>query len=323
MPMRNAEVFLTECILSIQKQQFESWELIIINDHSTDKSVEIATSIANKDTRISIYHNPSKGIISALNLAFEKSKGHYISRMDADDIMPLDRLHIMMTEILSSKGKTIVTGLVNYFSDVDVSKGYLKYENWINTVNSEGTQWQNVYRECVIASPNWIVNKEDLKLIGGFKNLIYPEDYDLVLKWYTMSFQIKVIQETTLFWREHSKRTSRNSNNYSQQKFFELKLNVFINHDLGSGQLVLWGTEKKGRLTASIFDKRGIDFLWMDLKNGKNKIDSHKTSNFRNIESIQNPRLLISAYPNNKERQQIESYLNSLDMKLGIDYWYL
>jgi len=262
MPMKNAEPFLIECISSIRKQKYQSWELIIVNDHSTDKSLEMAESLASEDLRIFIYQNINHGIVSALSLAFDKSKGQYISRMDSDDVMPSGRLDQMMGRMLmASNQKTIVTGLVKYFSDEEVSQGYQNYELWLNTINSEGSQWDHVYRECVIASPNWIMKKDDLYRLGGFRNLVYPEDYDLVLKWYAHSFTIEIIPTTTLYWREHPARTSRNSDNYGQRKFFDLKLKAFIAHDLNDGELVLWGTATKGRLAASILDENGVDLF--------------------------------------------------------------
>ena len=124
--------------------------------------------------------------------------------------------------------------MVKYFGEKPISEGYLKYENWINEINLTGKQWQQVYRECVIASPNWMVRKSDLDNIGGFNDLIYPEDYHLVFKWYQNRFDIHTIPEVTLYWREHPERTSRNSEYYAQKSFFNLKIHQFIKNDLRS-----------------------------------------------------------------------------------------
>ena len=163
----------------------------------------------------------------------------------------------------------------------------------------------------MIASPNWLTRKEDLVNIGGFKDLIYPEDYHLVLKWYQHEFTIAVIPETTLFWREHPQRTSRNSDNYGQKAFFELKINAFIEQDFKSDNLVIWGDNEKTKLTDQILRKQKIPFIHL------------KKSTFNEIEKISQPQLLVGVYPMPKERMKLENYLQQLHLYEGIHWWYL
>ena len=87
MPVKNADQFLEECLNSIVQQSFSDWELIAIDDHSTDSSYEILGEYQKKDGRIKVFKNQKNGIIHALRGALERSNGSYITRMDADDIM--------------------------------------------------------------------------------------------------------------------------------------------------------------------------------------------------------------------------------------------
>ncbi len=321
--MRNAASFLIETIQSIQTQSFQDWELIIVNDHSTDKGPSLAKQEANKDYRILYFENGENGIIPALTLALEKASGTYISRMDADDIMPPRRLSTMIEAISQAPSKTIVTGLVKYFSEKEISDGYKKYEKWINEINLNGLQWQNIYRECVIASPNWITRKNELKSLGGFNNLNYPEDYDLVFKWYKNDYQIITIPEVTLLWREHGARTSRNSDHYVQQAFFNMKVREFILNELTDRPLVLWGALDKGQLAASILNHLEINYIWMDMHKNDSFIGKQKIGYFKDIENIKSPQILISVYPEDKDRQRIKSYLGDQDLIEGKNFWYL
>ncbi|WP_332911440.1 glycosyltransferase family 2 protein [Algoriphagus boritolerans] len=153
-----------------------------------------------------------------------------------------------------------MTGLVRYFSDQPVTDGYQAYERWINQINLSGVQFENIYRECVIASPNWMTRREVLDSIGGFAELRYPEDYDLVFRWYAYGVDFVVVPEVTLLWREHPKRTSRNSKNYSQSAFFDLKIGAFLRLDFRGDQLIIWGKNKKSRLISRILREKGIPF---------------------------------------------------------------
>jgi glycosyltransferase involved in cell wall biosynthesis len=89
MPVYNAELYVGKSIDSILNQTYKDFEFIIINDGSTDKSLEIIKSFS--DPRIKIISHTNKGIIYSLNEGMAVSKGKYIARMDADDISLIDR----------------------------------------------------------------------------------------------------------------------------------------------------------------------------------------------------------------------------------------
>jgi len=325
MPVKNAGSYLHDCLSSIRGQTFSFWRLIAINDHSTDDSLEILQEAVLQDDRISVFQNPGQGIIPALQAALEKCSGTYITRMDADDAMPPNRLALMVEAIDSSAPKTIVTGKVEYFGAEPVSAGYRKYEAWLNERITLKDHWPWVYRECVIASPNWLVRRSELMEMGGFDSLNYPEDYHLVLKWYEHGFIVEGLPEITLNWREHPARTSRNSEHYDQDHFFNMKIGHFIKHQLDDKKLILWGTGPKGKLTAQLLDGHEIAFEWMDLlpKEDVKQIGQQRVTHFQNIENHTSFKLLIAVYPPERERQKLDAYLAGLGFKMGIDFWYL
>lgn len=91
LPVYNAEKYLNECIDSILNQTYPNFELIIINDGSSDNSQEIVNSY--NDVRIRVLYNPgNRGLVYSLNRGLCEAKGKYIARMDADDISLPDRL---------------------------------------------------------------------------------------------------------------------------------------------------------------------------------------------------------------------------------------
>ena len=95
MPVKNAESFLTECLDSIISQSYENWELIAVDDGSSDDSLQILKNYEQSDQRITAYRNDGVGIIDALRLAYNYSQGGMITRMDADDIMTSDKLEVL------------------------------------------------------------------------------------------------------------------------------------------------------------------------------------------------------------------------------------
>ena len=182
MPVFNAAPFLAECLNSILIQSFKDWELIAINDHSTDQSLSILQTYAAKDHRIKVYSNEGKGIIPALRLAYAKSQYPLITRMDADDRMPTQKLAQLRAAILGKEDQVLSSGLVEYFSETELGDGYRRYAYWLNQLALEGRQYEHIYRECVIPSPAWMIHRGLLDRCGAFASDTYPEDYDLVFR---------------------------------------------------------------------------------------------------------------------------------------------
>ncbi|KAA0445852.1 MAG: glycosyltransferase family 2 protein, partial [Candidatus Thioglobus sp.] len=109
MPAYNAGAFLVESIESITNQSYKNFELIIINDGSTDDSGAIIAKYAEQDKRICVLSQKNKGIAVALNNGIKRSKGQYIARMDADDISLKERLMVQV-EFLEKNPQIDVLG---------------------------------------------------------------------------------------------------------------------------------------------------------------------------------------------------------------------
>ncbi len=270
MPVYNAAPYLKECLDSILNQSYKDWELIAVNDYSLDTSMSILKEYAERDARILCFDNTEKGIIPALKLGYSKSSGEYITRMDADDIMPIEKLLLMYTK-LQEDPKGVVTGEVEYFSDGELGDGYKKYERWLNNLVAVNSHYQEVYKECVIASPCWMMSKEQFEMIGAFESKQYPEDYDLCFRMYNNRIKVLPIKEVLHKWRDSSGRASRNDPNYSDNNFLKIKIDYFLLSDhSNTSQLFVWGAGKKGKEISKLLNKKYIDYQW--VCNNENKI---------------------------------------------------
>lgn len=89
-PVYNSENYIAECIQSIVKQTFLNWELIIVDDGSTDTSLKICRQYASEDKRIVVYSQENRGQASARNSGVDKARGNYIAFVDSDDTVSLD-----------------------------------------------------------------------------------------------------------------------------------------------------------------------------------------------------------------------------------------
>lgn len=312
MPVRNAEKFLIEALDSIRLQSFDDWELIAVEDHSSDRSDEILERYAQKDSRIRWFENPGKGIIQALHHAFLNSTGELITRMDADDLMPKDKLADFV-ESYSGDVKEIITGKASYFGRDKISEGYIRYEEWLNDRVDQNDYFDHIYRECVIASPNWLVNRKVFEEIIPLDQLTYPEDYDMVLKWYREGFTIKGLDRLTHLWREHPDRTSRNSPHYDQEAFFKLKTAHFIANELGSDEIVqVIGKGRKADLVIDILKERNVNFNQYTFEGEPHSLDE--------LNPLQ--KSILTAWPTDKKQQkEISEFLAAKGFKFGTNCW--
>ena len=264
MPIKNADLFLDECIESIISQSYSNWELLAVNDHSNDDTLEILRRFSTIDPRIRIINNRKNGIIEALKTGYTISKGTLVTRMDADDIMPEVKLE-RLQQLLTASGKGFVaSGLVKYFSDKPLGNGYIKYEQWLNELSSKDLNYSEIYKECTIPSPCWMMWRDDFELCGGFNSDIYPEDYDLAFRMYKSKMHPKCSNEILHLWRDSENRASRTDSNYKDNHFIPLKVKHFKDIDYNPyNQLYLWGAGKKGKEIAQELLKSNIPFRWL------------------------------------------------------------
>lgn len=321
-PFKNTELYLTDCINSILNQTYTNWELLIIDDHSTDNSYNLVKKFANSDTRIKLLKNTKKGIIYALQEAFANSSGTLITRMDSDDIMTPNKLEVLANNLISHGQKHVAVGLVEYFSEQGVGAGYKSYENWLNQLTLTGSNYNEIYKECVIPSPCWLIHREDLIACGAFNPNIYPEDYDLTFRFYKHNYKCIPCDKVIHRWRDYTTRTSRTHIHYAQNHFTSLKTHHFLDIDyIPQKTPVIWGAGTKGKLMAKIFIERDIEFHWIcdnPKKIGKD-IYGKTLLKFSELQHIKNPQSLVTV-ANKMAQREIRTYLASLNLQPIRDY---
>jgi glycosyltransferase involved in cell wall biosynthesis len=98
MAVKDTAPYLAACIDSIINQTYQNWELIAVNDHSTDASPKILQEYAKKDARIRYYNSDRPKLIPTLQVAYSHTKGQLINRMDSDDKMPEYKIEVLVKE---------------------------------------------------------------------------------------------------------------------------------------------------------------------------------------------------------------------------------
>jgi glycosyltransferase involved in cell wall biosynthesis len=173
MPVYNAENYIAEAITSVLKQSFGDFELLIINDGSTDHTVKIIQSF--KDPRIILLHQENRGISSALNAGLKYSRAPYIARFDADDVCYPDRLKIQYDFITAHPEYNIIGSAADY---IDAEDNYIFTQHPVAHLNEELQELK--YTVCPFIHSSVFYRKEVITANGGYNEHAYTyEDHFL------------------------------------------------------------------------------------------------------------------------------------------------
>ena len=98
-PVYNTEKYIEKCVMSILNQTYKNLEIILIDDGSTDNSPQICDSLAKKDNRITVIHQPNGGVSSARNIGLDNTHGDYITFVDSDDYIEPNMIEFLSENI--------------------------------------------------------------------------------------------------------------------------------------------------------------------------------------------------------------------------------
>lgn len=200
MSVYNGETYLEEAIESVIKQTFENWELIIINDCSTDSTREILSEFASKDERIKVHTNEiNLKLPTSLNKAISLCSGKYIARMDADDICLPDRLEKQYRFMEEN-------------SDVALSScRFMTLKNGVYASGGAGGRCDNEALRAMllvtnpILHPGVIAKAEVMKKFNYDTTLTCTEDLELWTRMAMENQKMQILPECLLLYRLHDK----------------------------------------------------------------------------------------------------------------------
>lgn len=325
MAAKNTAPYLPKCMDSILRQTYKNWELIAINDHSSDRTPDIFNWYAEKDDRIKIVHSRRQKLIPALKEGYAQAKGELINRMDSDDYMPDDKLEVLVNEWLKyGKGHIIAGGTEHFVDKGEVGDGFRRYEQWLNEVAREEKHYQEIYQECVIPSHCWIIHKDDFDKVNAFNPEVYPEDYDLCFRFYKEGLKVHGIDKVLHYWRDRSDRISRTWDEYKDNRYFDLKLRYFYQIDRDRDRpLVLWGAGRNGKDLAKLLFEEENTFHWVcdnKRKVGKD-VYGITIEHQSKVPDFKSPQILI-AVTSPEEKVEIRKMLEVWGKKPVDDFWF-
>ncbi|OJJ23807.1 hypothetical protein BKI52_05505 [marine bacterium AO1-C] len=322
LPFYNAEDTLKAAIESILSQTYTNFELILVNNASTDQSRLIAQKFAKQDSRITIVDEARQGIVYALNTGLSHSKASYIARMDADDMALSTRLQKQVTFLDAHPDIDLVSCLVDYQSASEGTLGYQKYVEWINTLVTPEQIALNRFVESPLAHPSVMFRRAAVEQWGRYRQGNFPEDYELWLRWLQAGAQMAKVTEPLLVWNDAPTRLSRNDVRYSPKEFYQTKAHYLAEwlkeKNAYYPKVWIWGAGKLSRKRARMLPPLGIQI------EGFFDVETHQRLDVSCLHFSEIPppgKIFIISYVGNwGARDEIRQYLLNLDYQEGVDF---
>ncbi|TAF09347.1 MAG: glycosyltransferase family 2 protein [Nostocales cyanobacterium] len=177
-PAYNAAQFLPATIASVQQQTCSDWELLIINDGSTDDTVAVISQYQETDYKIHLIDQLNQGVSTARNLGIEKSKGQIIAFLDADDQWLPDKLQQHLKHFQSNPRLGVSFAQVEILTQTGEPTGQVSSSR-LNNLKPEYLLSENP----TTTTSNWVVRKEVFAQVGGFSpDMSYSEDLEWLLR---------------------------------------------------------------------------------------------------------------------------------------------
>ena len=275
-PCFNYGRFLRECVASIQRQSFENWECIIVDDGSVDDTPKICVQLRSADARVNYVRQQNSGLSAARNTGIGQARGAFIQFLDADDLLQFDKLRTQLSFFASNTHVDIAVGPAAYFEHGVATR--LRFLNLARAARST--------LSCLVDSNIWPVNAALIKrkvfeTTGLFdETLRAHEDWDLWLRCalHGHSFGFVCGDNDAALVREHGISMSRGR---------ELMLRTAITvreriQDRLPSELQQWNAhyvaEQKWRLGLELLRKRrareGWQLYWSGIREAKSKFSA-------------------------------------------------
>lgn len=199
-PIYNAAEWLRDALASLQAQTYADFEAILVDDGSTDGSVEICRAFCAEDSRFRIVVQPNSGVSAARNAGIDHAGGEWIAFMDADDEMPPDALEILVKNAIKSRAGIVVGKYVR-----EIPHCMPNGDGRAMTVSSETAILIGLYQMRILNSPCGVLYQKSV--FNGEKPLRFRlcryEDLDLFYQAFERTDKVCILDRTVYFYRDN------------------------------------------------------------------------------------------------------------------------
>jgi GT2 family glycosyltransferase len=260
LPFRDAAGTLAEAMTSVLVDLDGGDELIAIDDGSSDGSRAVAQALAQRDPRVVIVDSGGSathaaGIAGALNRGIAEARGEYLAQralLDAD--ASLGAVGVQVEAFPAP-----AAGMQRYFA-------------WQNALVTKSDHARSIFVEAPLCHPTALIRRAALQHVGGFREVAWPQDYDLWLRLDAAGFGIAKVERVLFRWRVHASSVTWTNPRNAASRFLEARASFLAQRlrVLGTEtRFAIWGAGQTGKRLAralEVHDVRPVAFIDVDPK---------------------------------------------------------
>ncbi len=328
LPCYNAADTLEEALESLARQTFRDFEVIAVDDGSSDATADILTRWTGRGFPLRILRTPHRGLIPALQEGLAACRAPLVARMDADDRAHPRRFAAQTAFLRAHPAVEVVSCLVEGFPPAAMRPGMRRYLAWLNALTSDEAIRREIFVESPLVHPSVVFRKAAVEAAGGYRASPWAEDYDLWLRLYLRGSRFAKVPQVLHFWRESPERLTRRDPRYALKRFLRAKAHYLKRGPLRSREsLILWGAGQMGRwFSAALLEEDLHPAAWVDIdprKIGRTRrgVRVHPPEALPRLwAQYRAPALLVSVGAPGG-RALIRRRLNALGLREGADWW--
>jgi glycosyltransferase involved in cell wall biosynthesis len=208
---------------SLLGQTLREFEIVAVDDGSTDATQDMLSQFASRDVRVRPILREHEGIVPTLQAGLQACRGRYIARMDGDDECLAQRLELQAAHLDEHPDVGLVASQVRFGGCRENAAGYCHYVDWINSLTSAGEIRLNRFVESPLAHPTVMFRRELVDIYGGYRDGLFPEDYELWLRWMENGVVMEKLNRELVVWNDPPNRLSRTHPRYGVDAFYRIK----------------------------------------------------------------------------------------------------